>query len=717
MKKLTLAFFLIISIPGWDQVRERARLLDTVYIHFNPDHPVNKIVPQYALGAGIDGQYMGDNAIFLSPGNIDEMKSAGLQSLTYRLRTELGQEVWHWNPSGHWSEKGKRQGYWVSDTTSEEPINVSYGYNLPRRGSTFDQANNNGYSRIDDGNLQTYWKSNPYLDKRFTYEADSIHPQWVAIDLGRKRWVNTLIIYWGDPFAVSFRIEFVSADAVDKFNHVTILDPYGPNDWHLVPGESIANCKGGKLVIQFPGKPLKLRILRILCLVSSGTAIPGSDDKRDSCGYAVREVKLGITKQGHFIDYINHGITNTSQSAVFVSSTDLWHRATDIDRNTEQPGIDFVFRNNLNNNLPALLPLGVLYDTPDNALNLLYYISARKYPCEEVELGEEPDGQYISPKDFATLYIRLASMIKSDFPGIKTGGPSFQGISPAADSADEFTEHQWLKAFINYLQEKNSSGLFHFFSFEWYPVDDVCKSSSRTLNNAHQLMKESLNGILNGLLSPGFPVYITEYGYSVLAGEPEEQINAGLLNADIVGQFLSMGGTRAYLYGYEPGFLSNDNGCSWGELMILGLNDDNKIAYKTATFYSAQLYAKYWAEPANGTLNFYRVTTSFHKKNGQAAIKAYALKRPNGKWGIMLINENPAKTLKAVIQVKNEMDSVVRTISGPVEIFQFGPEQYQWISNRDKGHPSPDNPPVKIVQSNFNEVLLAPSSITIVNER
>ncbi|HSS18196.1 MAG TPA: hypothetical protein VLQ29_14665, partial [Candidatus Dormibacteraeota bacterium] len=85
------------------------------------DHPVNQCVPTKALGAGVDGHQRDECVRMFTDKNIAEMRSAGFGPLTYRLRTELAGEVWHWNPRGTWSNPVHQCGYWISDDSLAEP--------------------------------------------------------------------------------------------------------------------------------------------------------------------------------------------------------------------------------------------------------------------------------------------------------------------------------------------------------------------------------------------------------------------------------------------------------------------------------------------------------------------------------------------------------------------------------------------------------------------
>ena len=68
------------------------------------------------------------------------------------------------------------------------------------------RGDGNGYSRLTDGDLNTYWKSNPYLTKPFTGEED--HPQWVTVDLGSKVEINAIRIAWAAPYATKYRVQY-----------------------------------------------------------------------------------------------------------------------------------------------------------------------------------------------------------------------------------------------------------------------------------------------------------------------------------------------------------------------------------------------------------------------------------------------------------------------------------------------------------------------------
>ncbi len=735
-----------------------------------------------ALGGGIDGHEKGSTRDMLASTSVKKMLQAGLKPLAYRLRTELGVEAWHWNSVGTWSDAAHQQGYWTSSTDildhssrSVPFINVSYGYRLPRRGDTLDEANNDGYSRLDDGNPKTFWKSNPYLTSHYTGEPDWKHPQWVIIDFGKKVWINAARLHWREPYAKKFRIQYANDGAVYFGNN---------KPWHDFPKGVFNNGRGGADLLDlgmprdFFGKSTPVRYVRILLLETRGqqrgqqrgqsltlrilvpshkksnelapnTAISGTDpfvsgtdpfaadscgDPRDQMGYALQEVELGFFKEGKFEDHVIHR-PDQKQTMITVSSTDPWHRASDLDEKTEQPGIDTVVASTLDNDQPILWSLPVLYDTPENAAALVSYLKKRNYlkPHQRIELGEEPDGQHIDPKDFGELYSQVAEKVQSLFlkslscssavdwlsilfprrpeqsrtllhgdssnssPQLVLGGPSFVTADyQPKDTTYRFDHRLWLKPFFQQLRRHHQEKNFQFLTFEWYPCDDLLLPAPNLLRKASGRLRRAMNLLRRGGVPKKMPMIITEYGYSVFSGEPEVKIEAALLNAEIACEFLSSEGSTAYLYGYEPNTVECGINGSWGNLMML-LNQNSSVI-PLPTFYGAQMV----------TSLLKKETQIFPVKTSQHDLTAYAFHEKNSlQWDLLLINKNRTQSY--------QIDRILRVI--PFEKISYSSVNYCWHADGPNGSPSKNKPPQHDMIPAGASVMIEPWSLTILKTK
>ena len=704
-----------------------------VFASVSADYPINRLIPIEALGAGVDGHEKGECAQMFTDKNITEMLSAGLGPLTYRLRTELGGEAWHWNPRGTWSDPVHNCGYWTSDDSLGEPINISYGYRLPRRGNTIDQANDDGYSRITDGDPNSFWKSNPYLDSHFTGESEDAHPQWVVIDLGASKPVNAIRIHWGMPYATLYRIEYWPGD--DPMH----LQSDDDDDWKPFANGKIDNSHGGTELVRLTERPRAVRFVRILMSRSSHSGEQSSDDVRDRLGFAIREIDLGkLDKDGRFHDHVRHAPDRHRQAIIYASSTDPWHRAEDIDHSTEQPGLDFVLRSKLANNLPVLVPVGVLYDTPENAVAEIQYLLRRNYSLEGIELGEEPDGQWVSPEDYAALYAGVARQLVKLKSPLKIGGPSLQNFeNQLLTWADASGNRSWMNRLLAYIRGTNVR--FDFFSFEFYPFDNICADPAPQLLQIPKRLGAMMESLRRDGVPADIPWLMTEYGYSVFAGRPEVDIEGALFNADTVGMFLSLGGSKPYLYGYEPNYLQDELKCSWGNLMMLQLNPKSDQLNRLSAYYAAQLITKEWMQATNEPHEIFPVTvnemrdgahyarsatalqaggaTRPTKPKSSASVTVYAVRRPNKEWALLAINKHPNRAARLDAQFNLPGAKEPMSFVGQVEVVQFSRAQYAWHADGPNGHPIRSVPPAHFTREASSAYDLPPYSLTVLHGR
>jgi len=671
------------------------------------DRAVNQCVPKEALGGTIDGHERGECARMFTQGNIAEMLSAGLGPLTYRLRTELAGEVWHWNPRGVWSDPVHQCGYWTSDDSVTEPINLSYGYRVPRRGNTIDQANDDGYSRIADGDEDSFWKSNPYLDEHFTREPNESHPQWVVIDLGAPKPVNFIRVHWGTPYAQEYRVQYWTGK--DPMHlHIDRKD-----EWRLFP-EGAHHGSGGDEYVRLAASPLSVQFVRLVMTRSSRTSGQPSNDIRNRVGFAIREIGLGVRDgDGQFHDHVRHAADRHQQTLIYVSSTDPWHRSADIDYKVEQPGLDFVLQSDLTNHLPVLAPVGVLYDTPENAEAEIRYLLRRGYSLDGIELGEEPDGQWVSPEDYGALYTGVARRLAALDPRLRLGGPSLQNFEGQLLTwADASGNRSWMNRFLKCV--RRAAAQFDFCSFEFYPFDNICAEAPAQLREIPSRLGSMLASLRADGVPATIPLLMTEYGYSVFAGRHEVDLEGALFNADTVGTFLSLGGSRAYQYGYEPNYLEDELKCSWGNLMMLQLNPNNGQLNQLAAYRAAQLITKEWMQPTTEAHEIFPVAIRQRKAVLSGAVSVYAVRRPDRQWALLAINKHPTRSARVTVQFSFFEGRRQVSFAGDVDVIQFSRDQYLWHDDGPDGHPSRSLPPARFTQKASPFYEFPPYSLTVL---
>jgi hypothetical protein len=644
----------------------------TLQVDITPAHATNHFAPNQALGAGVDR--IAQEAIdkdLVQPA-LDRALSAGWQPVSFRQNTELAVETWHWNPQGTWSDASGK-GYFTGSANPTELLRYSYGYALPHRGFTRnDGTDNSGFSRLTDGDAASYWKSNPYLTQKFTGESDALHPQWIVVDLAQLQQITSIQIQWAEPYALRYIVQYWTGD--DPIKSVT------RGVWQTFPGGVITNGRGGSATVQLSSTPLPVRFLRIWMTESSNTCDShGASDPRNCAGYAIYELYVGTTTaDGKFHDVVRH-TADQEQTTTYCSSVDPWHEPSDL-RSTKQAqvGFDLFFTSGVTRGLPAMIPVALLYDTPDNAAAEMAYLQKRGYPISYVEMGEEADGQYMLPEDYAALYLQWATALHRLNPAWKLGGPSFQGVNRDIEVwPDANGNVSWTARFLNYLTQHQRLGDLAFFSFEHYPYDP-CRIPWGSLYDEPELVNHIMQVWREDGVPTNIPMFITEGNLSSSASETYMDLFSGLWLADYVGAFLNAGGSGMYYFHYLP--LQMEHGCndSPGTFGMFTVDADYNIQQPLAQFFVAQLINLEWVQPGSAEHRMFAAKGDVDDGAGHALVTAYALQRPDGQWSLLVVNRDQQNAHSVRISFRDEAEHRASAFIGPVQISTFGREQYHW---------------------------------------
>jgi hypothetical protein len=671
-------FLLVPSLPA-----------QTIRVDATPSHATNSIVPAQALGAGIDRLPPGaTEKTFIEP-TIKQVLSSGWQTISYRQNTELHIEAWHWNAQGTWSDPAGK-GYFTSSAALGEPIRHSYAYPLPHRGVTHDDGTDMvGYSRLTDGDLNSYWKSNPYLAQPYTGEDDSLHPQWVIVDLAAPRLLNAIRIAWADPYARRYVIQYWTGE--DPIKKPTL------GAWIAFPNGVVNDGHGGNPAIQLSVAPMNVQYLRILMAQSSNTCDShGSSDRRNCLGYAIRELFIGTTSSDEkFHDLVLH-TPDQGQTATYCSSVDPWHEPVDLEeRAGDQVGFDLFYTSGYTRGLPAMIPIAMLYAIPEDSVAEIAYIEKRGYPISYVEMGEEPDGHYTPPEDYAALYIQWATALHKLDPKLRLGGPIFTGVNKDIETwPDAQGRTSWTGRFIDYLKTHGRLADLSFFSFEHYPMDP-CKIQWSNLYDEAGLVTHMLDIWHQDGVPANVPMFITESNIAWQAEEAFINVWGALWLADYVGSFLSAGGNAVYFFHYIP--LGVHRGCnnSLGTFGLFSTDTNLKIEQPLSQFFASQLINFEWVEPAGGEHRLFSASSDIHDGAEHKLVTAYAALRPDGRWSLLVINKDQENSHTVRIVFHDVESNRDRSFSGPADFITFGSEQYQWHPGFEDGKADPDGPPAR----------------------
>ena len=682
----------------------------TVTVDLSPAHAI-PFDPDKSLGSSMDILSAKEFEKVFSPETIQQSLSAGWGPITYRQNTELSIGAWHWNPNGSWSDPANKSGYFTGSAEPQGELRMSYGYPLPHRGNTRNGGASHGFSRLTDGDDATYWKSNPYLSAKFTGESDALHPQWIVVDFGSPQPVDAMRISWAEPYATKFLVQYWSGGE-DPMNKPIA------GFWNTFPQGEISNGKGGASLLRLAAELIRARFLRVWMTESSNTCDShGSSDPRNCVGYAAKEISAGnFSSDGKFIDLVKH-IAGENQTVTLVSSIDPWHSESDVNKNSIQTGFDLFFSSGYTNHLPAMIPVSMVYGTPEDSAAELAYLRTRGYPISYVEMGEEPDGQFMLPEDYAALYLQWAAALHKVDPQLKLGGPVFEGVNEDIKAwPDANGKTSWLGRFIDYLKAHNRLNDLSFVSFEHYPISP-CDVNWSDLYREPEWTRNVLRAWREDGVPENTPLMNTESNLSWELTEPMQDVMAALWLADSVGSFLQFGGPGAVYYHspIQPEPLRQ--GCrgysTYGNFVA---DEELNIKQYTSQYFASRLINLDWVRHGAGVHKFYPAASDLSDDAGNALVTAYAVSRPDGQWSILLVNKDSANAHSVKITFSSEHGKTLRQFAGKVSVTTFGAEQYVWHPQGAKSHADPDGPPAvsSIDAREGSEFQLPRASITVL---
>ena len=399
-----------------------------------------------------------------------------------------------------------------------------------------------------------------------------------------------------------------------------------------------------------------------------------STDVRNCVGYAIQSIQAGsVDGSGNFVEAAKNA---TDQAVTYcVSSIDPWHSSEDVNEGGkyQHSGFDLFFRSGLTNNLPAMIPVTMLYGTPDDAATQIAYIEKRGYRIGYVEMGEEPDGKHAMPEDYGALYLQWAAALHRVDPKLKLGGPVFEGVNEDIRLwPDSQGRTSWMGRFVEYLKDHGRLADLSFVSFEHYPFQP-CSITWKTLYQEPQLMKHILQVWREDGVPKEVPLMVTENHLAANLTGPMTTIFAALWLADNVGSFFEGGGAAFYHSPIQPQDV-HDSCLGWASWSNFVSDENYDIKGYTSPYFAAHMINLEWVQHRAGVHHMFPSSTDVKDAEGNVLVTSYAVRRPDGNWSIMLVNRDESNSHPVRVAFDGVVQKRGAAFAGPVTLVSFGSE-------------------------------------------
>ena len=409
--------------------------------------------------------------------------------------------------------------------------------------------------------------------------------------------MSAVKIDWASPYAKIYQVDYwVGRDPLSRA-------PKG--EWKTFPKGMVKNGAGGAVVLKLASRPGSTRFVRVWMTESSNTCdLHGSDDVRNCVGYAIQEFRAGSVDGGGAFS----AVARAGELRDFVDRPVAFGDGRECDRSAQHSGFDLFYTSGLTNNLPAMIPVTMLYGTPDDSAAQIAYIKKRGYPIGWIEMGEEPDGKHMLPEDYAALYLQWATAIHKVDPTLKLGGPVFEGINDDIKVwPDAAGKTSWIGRFVGYLKAHGRLADLSFVSMEHYPFEP-CSITWKSLYREPQMMKHVMQALRENGLPKEIPIMVTESHISWRLTGPMSTIFAALWLADNVGSFFEGGGAAFYHSPIQPQPVQESclGPATWSNFVT---DRDYNISGYTSPYWSARMMNLEWLQHRSGKHQMFPSTT------------------------------------------------------------------------------------------------------------